>query len=244
MTESNAAPQEHSDECSQRVAQSPVLKMEPAHFWVCTYPYFQSTLVLVPVSPENLPQSVSLHLYDPDGATLNEITLSCGELSPMMFEIDPFLEAAKLESGLKHAHLKIESDAPIKTFVRYHTAESACVVGPCVTAVDGLSRFFPLTVSENRENVFVVLNSSPEKVSVRCRLYRGNRKPEHILSIPAFGVRLVSIESVFREYFDPGEKLIQQCYVRIGTRAHEPLAVQLLERNILEGDKSLFSLVG
>ncbi len=237
MTEPNVAQKEESNDSS--VAQNGT----PSHFWVSTYPYFQSTLVLAPVSTENLPQSVTLKLFDPDGAPLNEVTLSCNVLSPAMFEIDPFLEGCKLESGLKHAHLCVDSDAPVKSFVRYHTGESACIVPPCISAVDGLSRFFPLTVSEGRENLFVVLNTSDEKASVRCRLYRGNRKPEHILSVPARGVRLVSIESVFREYFEAGERLIQQCYVRIGTRADQPLAVQLLERNVLEGDKSFFSLV-
>ena len=161
-----------------------------------------------------------------------------------MEEIEPFLESCKLESGLKHGHLVVESDEPIRSFLRYNTADNATVVPGFTGVTEGASGFFPLTVSEERENLFVVLNPSDEPASVRCRLYRGNRKPEHTVLVPARGVRLVSVESVFREYFDADERSPQQCYLRVGTRATVPLRVQVLERNVVERERSLFSLVG
>ena len=222
---------------------APQTPLGESHFWISSYPFFESTLMLVPGAAHTLDapkpietrrMSVTMRVYDSDGAEVNNARLEfpCGEIQ--LFEVEPLLGACKLESGLKHAHLAVSAAPDTGVYCRMHTRESAALLGEPleVSAVQGA--FFPLSFAADRSNLMCIINCGDSEAILRCRLFVGKRSPEGAWTIPAHASRVVSIEAEFRDYAAVEEGVQLQAYVRLGTKAGN-LGVQLVERT--EGPK-------
>lgn len=75
------------------------------HFWVCAYPFVETTLFLVPAFPfdSTTATASSIELYDADGNLSNELQVEFPKGQVAIVELDTIMGGCKLESGLKHA---------------------------------------------------------------------------------------------------------------------------------------------
>src|SRR4051812_34599375 len=78
---------------------------DKSHFWMCSSPFVESALFMVPRT--DCAGSACLEVFDCDGARVNEIECSFppGEVGSL--ELDQLMGSCKLESGIKHAYLRV-----------------------------------------------------------------------------------------------------------------------------------------
>ncbi len=221
------------------------------HFWISSYPFFESTLILLPGSPRTLDapkpidgqrMSVALRVYDADGALVNDAQLEFPSNELQFFELEPLLGACKLESGMKHAHLVVESEEGTGVYCRMHTRESAALLGEPISVTPTQGTFFPLTFASDRANLLCLVNRGESEATLRCRLFVGKRSPEASWAVPAFASRVVNVEAEFREYALTEEGAQLQAYLRLGTKAGD-LGVQLIERTDGPKEAGFFTAV-
>ena len=208
------------------------------HFWVSSYPFFESTLFIVPSPSESIDSTLSaserrcsaeLFIYDSDGAEINKVKVEFPAGRVYILEVDPLLGSAKFESGLKHAHVVAHLNEGAAAFCRVHTRDAAAGIGESHQIDSTQATFFPLTISTDRANILCIVNQEATEATVRCRLFFGKRSPEASWTIPGNASRVVSIESEFAEYVgvEHGDQV--QAYLRLTTKSGN-LGVQLLER--------------
>jgi hypothetical protein len=208
------------------------------HFWISSYPFFESTLLVVPSAAATLDAqkplegqrlAVQMRVYDGDGELINDAQLEFPSSDIQFFELEPLLGACKLESGMKHAHLVVTAPSGTGVYCRMHTRESAALLGEPVLVDTTQGTFFPMTFASDRSNLLCIINRGAQEAVLRCRLFVGKRSPEASWTVPAWASKVVSIESEFREYAKTDEGQQLQAYVRLSTKAGE-LGTQLVER--------------
>jgi len=226
---------------------------ESKHFWVSSYPYFESSLIIVPnlLNPE-VPQTGSLEncslendslisqtplisqtvclieLFDSGGEKINQAGIEFPSTDIYALELDPLLGGCKLESGLKHAHLHVRAEKGTGVFLRIYSKDAAAIVGEPVSISPTQGTFFPVTFSGDRANLLCCINTGNEEATLRCRLFFGKRSPEASWIIPPQASRVVSIESEFRQYATLVDGEQGQAYVRLSVKSGE-LAIQAIE---------------
>jgi hypothetical protein len=223
-----------------------------SHFWVSTFPYFESTLVITPPISATAATSSKLLFYDADGQLVNESIIETGAQSVTQLELDQFLGGCKLESGLKHAHLVVQSPLGSGHHCRIHGREYAALLGEPFPISAAKAGFFPLTFSADRSSLLAIINFGAAEANLRCRLFLGKRCPEVVWSIPALGSRVINLEVEFREYTESKETArtqVQtgtreaqgaQAYLRVTTKS-SGLGVQLIERSEFSVEQGIFS---
>lgn len=200
------------------------------HFWVSTYPFFESTLFCVPAPSSLEPSHASLKIFDCDGALVNEAALSYGAGKVGVVELDAFLGGCKLESGLKHAHVIASGSSNVSFFCQLHAREAGAILGSTLNVYATQPAFYPITLSEERRNFVTVVNHGETASTIRCRLFCGSRTPEISVLVPGYGARIIGVESEFADCgVKAGEKQLQ-AYVRFSTKGESGLGVQLVER--------------
>lgn len=218
-----------------------------SHFWVSTFPYFETTLVITPPlyslplfsSTSSSSITSRLFFYDADGKLINDSSLETSSGAVSMLELDQFLGGCKLESGLKHAHLIVRSPAGTGHHCRIQGREYAAMLGEPFRISAAKAGFFPVTFSTDRSNLLTLINYSMEEANLRCRLFLGKRCPEVVWSIPALGSRVINIEVEFREYAEAKEGQQLQAYLRVTTKSNG-LGAQLVERSESSSEQGAF----
>lgn len=211
------------------------------HFWVCAYPFVETTLFLVPPFPFEgaITQPSAIELYDADGALSNEVHVEFPRGQVGIVELDSIMGGCKLESGLKHAHMVVRSAAGSSPYLRMHTREGAALIGePAVLGADR-SSFFPLTMDEGRSYYLTAVNHGKAQAALKCRLFCAKRSPETLISIPPLGARVLSLDNEFAEYSSEAGKQLQ-AYIRLSTKSDTTLGVQLVERTEGKNDGGIF----
>jgi hypothetical protein len=223
-------------------------QLPTSHFWVSSYPFLESTLLVVPgaVSREGAAAPLSsfdtrLSLYDPDGGLINDASVSCRPTEMTVIELEPFMGACKVESGMRHAHLAASAPHGARLLCRLHNNEGAFLQSDAFRITPSASAFFPITVQASRRNFLCCLNEGDDEASVRCRLFSGKRMPECTLTIPARGVRLVPLELEFKEFSEVEGERSFQMYLRLGLRAGTSVTAQHVERFETAGEAGVFS---
>lgn len=209
------------------------------HFFVSSYPFFESTLFFA--FPEATPESnsdVQVSLYDCSGARVNVVRTNFGTQSCGALEVDPLMEACKLEAGFKHAHVEVNAPLGCKVLSRIYSRSGACLMAPAISLSERSSTFFPVLFSEERAPFLGIINCSERDAQVRCRLYFGKRSPEMQYSVPALGSRLVSVLAEFAEYGIEQPDRTVHGYVRVSTSSGMHCGVQLIES--LKGEKGSY----
>ncbi len=215
-----------------------------SHFWVCAYPFVETTLFLVPPFPfeEAFTLPTSIELYDADGNLSNEVQVEFPKGQVGIVELDTIMGGCKLESGMKHGHLVVRSPAGSSPYLRMHTREGAALMGePAVLGADR-STFFPLTLDEGRSYYLTVVNHGKAQAALKCRLFCAKRSPETLISIPPLGSRVLSLDNEFAEYSTESGKQLQ-AYIRLSTKSDTVLGVQLVERTEGKNDGGIFYAV-
>lgn len=207
-----------------------------AHFFVSSYPFFESTLFFSFSEPAQQSNTdVQIYVYDCSGACVNQIQTNFGQQTCGVMEVDPLMESCKLEAGFKHAHIEVNVPQGCKVVSRMYSRSGACLMGEAIPLSERSSTFFPVLFSEDRAPFLGIVNCANRDAQVRCRLYFGKRSPEIQYSLPAQGSRLVSLLAEFSEYgIDQAERTIHG-YVRVSTSSNMHCGVQLIES--LKGEK-------
>lgn len=221
-------------------------KRSCSRFWVSTFPHFETTLFILPprlAEPdETADNSSQVTIYDSDGEVINELNVSRSDQCNVL-ELDQFLGACKLESGLKHGQVELSSPAGTRHFCRIHGGESASFLGEPVSMSKGQSCFFPLLLNENKSSFLCIVNHESSELRAKCRLFYAKRNPEIDCIVPPNGSRVYSIESEFSDYFDLKEGKLQQAYLRISSRSEGVFGAQLMERSDTEKGRGVFTSV-
>lgn len=214
-----------------------------SHYWVCSYPVVDTSLFLTSClngSGEVESEQVVLRLFDADGYLFNEVEYQFPSNRLGLLELESLMGGCKLESGFKHAHLELVSSTRVRSYLRiYNRAKAALLGTPLLLEADS-SSFFPVVFAEDRAAFIAVVNVGKEESQLRCRLFCANRTPEMELTVPPYGVRLLSLEDEFVEFASLLEGKEVQAYVRLGAKAPGRLSVLLLEQVRTLKDKEFF----
>lgn len=200
------------------------------HFWVSSYPYFDSTLVSIDcaLKPKDQPEEIKLTFFDADGKVFNTAQVQYAQTDLGLLELEPFVSACKLESGMKHAHLKVESSSSYRHQIRIHTKEACSFLRELNLATKYMVPCFPILLSPERNNFLSVVSLGGAPAKIKCRLFVGNRAPETTIDVPTDGVKLIHLESQFEEFLKDSRSI--QAYARLVTLNDSPAGVQHVEQ--------------
>jgi len=222
--------------------ENPDLKrLRNEHFWVSSGPFFESALFMVPTS-SGCPATTLLQceLYNTEGECFNTLEIEQATNQTGLLELAQLMEACTVESGMRHAQLKVRHSGDLTMLHRIHCRQRACFLSSEIFADRGEPFAIPVELEQGRSHIFAVINPEQNAVTVRMKLLAGKRKPEHTVVIPPNGTRIIGVESIFRE-FQPGEGKSLQAYLRVSAANDQRLFLQLLEGSERSGE---FSLLG
>lgn len=214
-----------------------------SHFWVGSSPFFETTLFITPPFKSSETQSSKIELYDADGTLVNELEASFPEGEVGVFELSQVLSRCKLESGLRHGHLIVTSKKGSNHRCRIFTKEGASFLGQPSHVSDNQGTFFPVTFSEDRSSLLAVVNHKADPISIKLRLFCGQRAPDTYCIVPGYASRLFGVEEEFSDVVaDLGDRSLQG-YLRLGAKREASYGVQLIERASAGGSGALYTTV-
>lgn len=225
-------------------------------FWICSGPLFETTLFIipsVPINPETgeylitekvSPFSLSLSIFDADGRAVSDSQISISRFGPVALELEHWMESVKTEGGFRHGTLVVEGQVGWHAELRLHSIKSATFMSPQIPFSNASGTFVPISLSPERSHLIVLSNPGKEETNVRCRFYLTKRNPEHSVSIPARGSRVVGVEAAFAEYLDELGVESQQSYLRLTTRCESEIGVQIIERTASKRETGIFGAIG
>jgi len=214
------------------------------HFWIASGPFIESTLILAPapLQGERMPCGGSLKFFDADGSLVNESEVQLTNEKIAVFELAQFLSSCKLESGIRHGHLFLESSGGLSPHVRFHTKDQAFFSESSCLISQHKSNFFPVTISPHQTSMLCLVNHGQSEVEVRCRLLFKKRSPETNITIPPMGAYLMSVDAEFADYIASDSRTIN-AYLRIGIKGDGKAGVNLLQKMKLDNDRESYSMV-
>ena len=218
------------------------------HFWLGSQPYFSPYLIVFPQEQGFVPSQTKIDFFDIEGELFNSAKVLVDSPQVQCIALEPFLSACKVESGIKHCHLRTETESDgVEVFCRLHSASNSFVVGKANVLNETLPGFFPIVLEEGVTNLMALMNTDEQPGIVKVRLYIGNRNPEITVSLPASGLKLLYLEEEFKEAIEGISQksptaIPQQGYIRIMAKA--PIAVQLLTKEMTAQEVPQFSALG
>jgi len=217
------------------------------HFWIGSQPYFNPYLIVFPQEDGFEPSETHLDLFDPDGELFNAAKIIVDTPRVQCISLEPFLSACKVESGMKHCHLRASSSAGTEVFCRLHAQAQTTLLGKAQFLNETLPGFFPLTIEEGVTNMLALMNTEDAIGTLKLRLYVGNRNPEVSISLAPNGMSLIHLEHEFKEVVEglgqkTGRLATYQGYVRIASKSS--VAVQMLTKETVAQDQPHFSALG
>jgi len=213
-----------------------------SHFWVSSYPFFETTL-LVARAPGVCPEPSRAFFYDSDGALFNEVVIDFNQGAVGILELEQFLGGCKIEGGLKHAHLEVRSSPGASHYCRMHTRSGACLVGEAQAVSFRKATFFPIYLAESRSVLLTLVNHTTSVGNVRCRLYFGKRLPEMSYDIAPLGCRVISINTEFMDYLGGEAALNTLAYLRVSSTSDFDCGAQIIEVISHEKDGDILSSI-
>lgn len=198
-----------------------------SHFWVTTYPFFQTELLLA--SPlgdgdnEEDKFETILRLFDPDGELVDKTTLSLSTGVVHSISLEQMMLKCKLESGFRHGHLVVVIERTRKPVIPYLSIfgnESHLVI-PAGLNLSSESAHFPITLSGQFVPLIGIVNCSPHTASLKIRLSVHTdevKQAEVLKTITGNGSRLISIFDEFSHCSFPG---VSTAYIRVAPRGGE-----------------------
>lgn len=210
-----------------------------SHFWISTFPFFETVLMVVPAlqaaGPDNglalvpAPACAALELFDADGNCITEssVEFPAGEVG--ILELEPLMAMCKLESGLKHGQLVVRSAAGTRHMCRIHCPGGASLLGEPAVVTAKRGGFFPTRLCEEISALLCMVNRGEVEAKTRVRLFCGNRTPEINCVIPPFGSRVVSVPAEFAEVSRVPADTQLQAYLRVSVSSGVAVGIQLIE---------------
>jgi len=199
------------------------------HFWIASGPFIESYLIFIPPQGLSTPASALLSFFDADGALANEAEITAVPGQPTVLEMGQFLGSCKLESGIRHGHLVVQSPSSAWCGCRLLSGASASILGEADVVSSQRAGFMPVVFSGSRHPLLCAVNHSQEEAHLRCQLFFGARIPETELTIAPNGVRLLALDVEFETSLPKDGAKSLRAYLRFGARGSGIIGVQVLE---------------
>lgn len=216
---------------SQQAGQQDTAKAESV-FWISTFPFFDTTLYVLPDGEARGEESSTfLTIYDPDGAEINHarLDLPVGEVNKI--DLNMFLGGCKLESGMTHAVVILQSSFGTKHMCCIKGVNGETLLGKLREFSNKRSAFLPYSFSEKVQGFIPLVNLSDVEAQVKCRLFCGAKNPDVEVTIPGHATRIIAPNVVFPEFFEANDGGRKFAYLRFSSRSDALLGVQLIECN-------------
>lgn len=201
-----------------------------SHFWVATFPFFETTLFVAPPLVETTGGATVLSLFDADGGLVNKVSLEVEPGRVGVLELEQFLGECKLESGFRHGHLEVSSPAGTRHLCRLHSRAGAVAYPEATLLTSHRSMFAPVSFGAGLDSVVCLVNRSDVAGVVKVRLILGKRTPECFVEVPPHGARLVSLTAEFGTVSGGALGEAVPGYLRISTKGDPTFGVQILSR--------------
>ncbi len=157
-----------------------------------------------------------LSFYDADGVQFNQTMLKVEEEEQATFlELEPFLEGCKLDAGIQHCHIKVESQEPHVASIRLFDQRRSFLLTPGARIEHGRSDFMPLRLSLEHFSILALVNSGEKELEIRSKLLLGKRSPELAIKLNALSSKVISIDTEFSEFVEALDG-VQYAYLRLG----------------------------
>lgn len=202
------------------------------HFWVASAPFVETYLIFVPefcTSRAGERSAAQLTFFDADGIIVNEAEISALAGQAAVLEVGQFLGSCKLESGIRHAHLVLQSRDNAWAACRMTSGASASMLGLFTDINAEQTGFMPVVFSAVRHPVLCAVNYSGEDFDLRCQLFFGSRIPETELVVPGNGARLLALDVEFEQSLSKDAGKTLRAYLRFGVKGNGTGGIQLLE---------------
>ncbi len=230
---------------TSREAHASVRAQRSEHFWICSSPFFETSLILSPTSadPEFSGEETVCEciIHDCDGSVVNEVILKFSAAQIRIIELASIMTGCKMQAGLRHGHLEVKYPLGIKPWCRLQSRDSACLLGSPQCLTDVRRVCLPLTFSAERTNLVCLVNYTDSEATVRGKLFLGRRAPEAAWKIPAFGSRVLEMIGEFDDFVDIHADEQVQGYLRLSGRGSDRVGVHAIEQSIGMKDTLLFA---
>jgi hypothetical protein len=197
-----------------------------------------STLLVVP-SPEEPTDGRTvtvLDLFDVEGMKVNSVEVEFPSQEVGVVELEPFIAGLKVEGGVHHGHLVVNSPPGTRHLMRFGLPTGAAVLRDPFLVRARESLFLPIGLGARREHLLALVNAGGDSAQVTIRLFFANRSPEWTVSVPASGVRLVPLEDeLLAGSEEKGwEKGSVQGYLRFTPKHQSTVTCTVVERHVGE----------
>ncbi|HMO01431.1 MAG TPA: hypothetical protein PKD37_04730 [Oligoflexia bacterium] len=192
-------------------------------FWFIGEPHFYSALYIAPPATEQLSTELSsrelkLTFFDCDGRQINNSLLELEPKEGIALDLAPFIDEARLNRGLRHGMLMLESLSDYSAEIVLQQSASPqtsfwLTVTKTVPPESGI--IFPVNLEGNLLKKIVVLtNVENQQIELAAKLLVGNRKPEINITLPSRGSTVMTLAN-FLELVDDASFLNEES-CRIG----------------------------
>lgn len=212
------------------------------HFWALVEPLERAVLRLFPVA-KGAAITGSLKFYNSSGLCVNECAIACRPGQLVHLPLESFLDECETESGLRHAHVVLESSVECNGELEMSSRARTFFMPPLAQMDEQQPRAVPLLLAREQRHVVAIVNPNDVQCSVKCRLYVGSRTPEEVCLIPPRATVLVSPEVMFSPVLREFQQEELQAYLRIATRSPKSLGVQLLEERTFESGDKVYGVI-
>lgn len=188
------------------------------HFWGCACPFIETSLICG-VETRVAEAQCRVEIHDSDGQLINEIEFGTNADRLSVLELDPLLAACRIESGLKHCQLTVDTPSGVELCTRFQSHNSCSFAGPARYFSIDEPALIPIQIAADKKTMIAIINPVSEATHVRCRLYAAQRSPEINLVVPPLGSRVVAINVEFPDIYEAVATRSIPAYVRMTTRA-------------------------
>lgn len=200
-------------------------------FWVAVSPFFSSSLYILSYGKQLGEKDTSfMTIYDPAGNIINRVRLDYVVGGVQRVEMDMLLGNCKLENGIRHAVVVINSPAKTKFACCFEQGGNRSFIGELKPFYSDSPCFLPVTFSKKMACFIPIVNFGKKFATVKIRLYMGSKTADTEVSLTTNATCLFCPDLEFAEFFElanEDEKKI--CYLKITTRSDELLGVQQID---------------
>ena len=220
------------------------LKSLTSHFWISSYPFFSSALLISPSDKTADLNSIhSLKVYDADGNQINRATLQGSDSRVLMIETDCLLSSCGLDAGLKHAQVEVNSPSGFAHFCRMQSASGVQISRP-LSKINSLNNsFYPVRVSPEIITVIVLSNCSIDPVIANVSVVLEKKLQSEQISLLPRQSKLIAFEIEFADLLEQLDSAVRQVYLDVSSDQGGPLGVKLINRYRLSDSQETYSFL-
>lgn len=189
-------------------------------FWAVAAKGLQQSLLYMPAIDAQPEEALLLSFHDCDGAVVNKAEILFPSARNCLFELEPLMGLLKLESGMRHGLVMLQSQSNGRVVSRYHSGQSVTLVPASQTIANLRQGLVPVNNQGRRETYLALTNCDDVTVEIKAKLLIGKRSPEVSWELPPFASRIINLNSAFTDAIGvEAGQISGRGYVRLSTSA-------------------------